>query len=39
MATKSNAQRYAYVLWDEILEELALSIPMSSRNDSTAMPC
>lgn len=23
MATKSNAQRYAYVLWDEILEELA----------------
>lgn len=23
MITKSNAQRYAYVLWDEILEELA----------------
>jgi len=23
MATKSNAQRFAYVLWDEILEELA----------------
>ena len=23
MATKSNAQSYAYVLWDEILEELA----------------
>lgn len=23
MATKSNAQRYAYVLWDEVLEELA----------------
>jgi tartrate dehydrogenase/decarboxylase/D-malate dehydrogenase len=22
MATKSNAQRYAYVLWDELLEEL-----------------
>jgi tartrate dehydrogenase/decarboxylase/D-malate dehydrogenase len=22
MATKSNAQRYAYVLWDEVLEEL-----------------
>src|SRR5882724_8197400 len=24
MATKSNAQRYAYVLWDEVLEELRL---------------
>jgi tartrate dehydrogenase/decarboxylase/D-malate dehydrogenase len=23
MATKSNAQRYSYVLWDEVLEELA----------------
>ncbi|QDU29850.1 D-malate dehydrogenase [decarboxylating] [Anatilimnocola aggregata] len=23
MVTKSNAQRYAYVLWDEVLEELA----------------
>src|SRR5262245_9295988 len=23
MATKSNAQRHAYVLWDEVLEELA----------------
>jgi tartrate dehydrogenase/decarboxylase/D-malate dehydrogenase len=23
MATKSNAQRYAYVLWDEVLEQLA----------------
>jgi tartrate dehydrogenase/decarboxylase/D-malate dehydrogenase len=23
MITKSNAQRYAYVLWDEVLEELA----------------
>jgi tartrate dehydrogenase/decarboxylase/D-malate dehydrogenase len=23
MATKSNAQRYGYVLWDEVLEELA----------------
>lgn len=27
MATKSNAQRFAYVLWDEILEELAPSYP------------
>lgn len=27
MATKSNAQRYAYVLWDEILEELAPQYP------------
>jgi tartrate dehydrogenase/decarboxylase/D-malate dehydrogenase len=24
MATKSNAQRHAYVLWDEVLEELRL---------------
>ena len=27
MATKSNAQRYAYVLWDEVLEEFGRSIP------------
>ena len=27
MATKSNAQKYAYVLWDEILEELAPQYP------------
>ncbi len=27
MATKSNAQRYAYVLWDEILEELRPQFP------------
>lgn len=27
MATKSNAQRYAYVLWDEILDELAPEYP------------
>lgn len=27
MATKSNAQRYSYVLWDEILEELAPQYP------------
>lgn len=27
MATKSNAQRYAYVLWDEILEELSPQYP------------
>jgi tartrate dehydrogenase/decarboxylase / D-malate dehydrogenase len=27
MATKSNAQRYAYVLWDEILEELSPLYP------------
>jgi tartrate dehydrogenase/decarboxylase / D-malate dehydrogenase len=27
MATKSNAQRFAYVLWDEILEELAPQYP------------
>lgn len=27
MATKSNAQRYAYVLWDEILAELAPQFP------------
>ena len=27
MATKSNAQRFAYVLWDEILEELAPQFP------------
>jgi tartrate dehydrogenase/decarboxylase/D-malate dehydrogenase len=27
MATKSNAQRYAYVLWDEVLEELAPQYP------------
>ena len=27
MITKSNAQRYAYVLWDEILDELAGQYP------------
>lgn len=27
MITKSNAQRYAYVLWDEILEELSAEFP------------
>ena len=27
MATKSNAQRYAYVLWDDILDELAPQYP------------
>ncbi len=27
MATKSNAQRYAYVLWDDILDELAPHYP------------
>jgi len=27
MVTKSNAQAYAYVLWDEILEELASEFP------------
>lgn len=27
MITKSNAQRYSYVLWDEILEELAPEFP------------
>ncbi len=27
MITKSNAQRYGYVLWDEILEELAGEFP------------
>jgi tartrate dehydrogenase/decarboxylase / D-malate dehydrogenase len=27
MATKSNAQRYGYVLWDEVLEELAPQYP------------
>ena len=27
MATKSNAQKYAYVLWDDILEELAPQYP------------
>lgn len=27
MATKSNAQRHAYVLWDEVLEELAPQFP------------
>ena len=27
MATKSNAQRFAYVLWDEILQELAPQFP------------
>jgi len=27
MITKSNAQRHAYVLWDEILEELAQQYP------------
>jgi tartrate dehydrogenase/decarboxylase/D-malate dehydrogenase len=27
MITKSNAQKYAYVLWDEILEELAPAYP------------
>jgi tartrate dehydrogenase/decarboxylase/D-malate dehydrogenase len=27
MATKSNAQRYAYVLWDEVLDELAPQYP------------
>jgi tartrate dehydrogenase/decarboxylase/D-malate dehydrogenase len=27
MATKSNAQRYSYVLWDEVLEELTPHYP------------
>jgi tartrate dehydrogenase/decarboxylase/D-malate dehydrogenase len=27
MATKSNAQRHAYVLWDELLEEIAPQYP------------
>ncbi len=27
MATKSNAQRYAYLLWDEILEQMAPEFP------------
>ncbi len=27
MATKSNAQRYGYVLWDEVLDELAPQYP------------
>jgi tartrate dehydrogenase/decarboxylase/D-malate dehydrogenase len=27
MATKSNAQRHAYVLWDEVLEELSPQYP------------
>jgi tartrate dehydrogenase/decarboxylase/D-malate dehydrogenase len=27
MITKSNAQRYGYVLWDEILEELRVEFP------------
>jgi tartrate dehydrogenase/decarboxylase/D-malate dehydrogenase len=27
MATKSNAQRYAYVLWDEILESISPEFP------------
>jgi len=27
MATKSNAQRYGYALWDEVLEELAPQYP------------
>ncbi len=27
MITKSNAQRYAYVLWDEVLEEVAPQYP------------
>ena len=27
MVTKSNAQRYSYVLWDEVLEELAPDFP------------
>ena len=27
MATKSNAQRFAYVLWDEVLDELAPQYP------------
>jgi tartrate dehydrogenase/decarboxylase/D-malate dehydrogenase len=27
MITKSNAQRYAYVLWDEVLDELAPQYP------------
>lgn len=27
MATKSNAQRYSYVLWDEVLEKLAAEHP------------
>jgi tartrate dehydrogenase/decarboxylase / D-malate dehydrogenase len=30
MATKSNAQRYAYVLWDEVLEELRPQYPAIS---------
>jgi tartrate dehydrogenase/decarboxylase/D-malate dehydrogenase len=36
MATKSNAQRYAYVLWDEILEELA---PQYSDVESERQHC
>ena len=38
MATKSNAQRYAYVLWDEVLEELRRNIPTSPPSGSTATP-
>lgn len=32
MITKSNAQRYAYVLWDEILDELAPHYPDVAAN-------
>ncbi len=32
MITKSNAQRYAYVLWDEILDELAPEFPDVTAN-------
>ena len=32
MVTKSNAQRYAYVLWDEVLEELAPDFPDVATN-------
>lgn len=36
MATKSNAQRFAYVLWDDILEELA---PQYSDVESERQHC
>lgn len=36
MVTKSNAQRYAYVLWDEILEEVRGDYPLVSADKQHA---
>ena len=39
MVTKSNAQRYAYVLWDEILEEVCVDYPDIEADKQHADAC